>query len=334
MRTHGTKWGTCCLIAAVLGLAGGAGDALAVAQRTFVASYGSPGNTASNCSIANPCRGFAEAISVTSPGGEVIVLDSAGYGTVAISQAISIIAPPGVYAGVSVLSGSGIVVNAGTNAVTLEGLSINGLGGVTGIDVQSVSVLRLERVTVQGFATAGVSAALTASAKLIVRHGIFVANGNGFVIATSTGVASVDIDESVFDANNVGGAFVDNAAGTVSRSSFSRNAFVGNFVQPGSASSANMNFVDCVFSGNANGFIAGGGTGTTKAQLTRADISDNTNYGIAGQNSSVTVVTDSTVTRNGTGLIFPGGGTIASFGDNRLYGNTTNGAFSGTIGKQ
>ena len=79
------------------------------AQRTFVASVGSD---AGPCSITAPCRGFAAAVTKTSAGGEVIVLDSAGYGAVTITKSVSIIAPPGVYAGISVFSGNGITVNA------------------------------------------------------------------------------------------------------------------------------------------------------------------------------------------------------------------------------
>jgi hypothetical protein len=60
----------------------------AAAQRTFVASTGSPTNTAFNCSIAKPCRAFIEAIGVTNPGGEVVVLDSAGYGAVTITKSV------------------------------------------------------------------------------------------------------------------------------------------------------------------------------------------------------------------------------------------------------
>ena len=40
-------------------------DAGASAQRTFVASYGSPANTAFNCSLSKPCRAFSDAIGVT-----------------------------------------------------------------------------------------------------------------------------------------------------------------------------------------------------------------------------------------------------------------------------
>ena len=119
------------LVAAVAVLVA-ANFAHAAAQRTFVASNGLPANTAFNCSIAKPCRAFSEAIGVTNPGGEVIVLDSAGYGSVTITKSISLIAPSGIYAGISVFSGfDGVTVNAPGAIVVLRGLSINGQGGDT-----------------------------------------------------------------------------------------------------------------------------------------------------------------------------------------------------------
>ena len=59
------------------------GLAHAAAQRTFV-SAGGVDNP--NCSLAAPCRSFASAIAATLSGGEVIVLDSAGYGPVTITK--------------------------------------------------------------------------------------------------------------------------------------------------------------------------------------------------------------------------------------------------------
>jgi hypothetical protein len=96
---------------------------LATVQRTFVASTGVDDQ---RCSITAPCRGFAAAVAKTSANGEVIVLDSAGYGPVDISKSISLIAPAGVYAGVTVLTGDGIVINGIGIIVVLRGLSING----------------------------------------------------------------------------------------------------------------------------------------------------------------------------------------------------------------
>ena len=81
-------------------LVGGRADAV---QRAHVATYGLNSNTSFNCSVANPCRFFQAATSVVDPNGEVVVLDSGGYGAVTLTQSISLIAPPGVYAGISVL---------------------------------------------------------------------------------------------------------------------------------------------------------------------------------------------------------------------------------------
>jgi hypothetical protein len=61
-------------------------DSAIAVQRTFVASFGLTANAAFNCSLAKPCRAFNEALGVTSADGEVVVLDSAGYGPVTITQ--------------------------------------------------------------------------------------------------------------------------------------------------------------------------------------------------------------------------------------------------------
>ena len=112
------------------------GTALAASQRTFVASTGVDTNA---CSISAPCRSFSAAIAKTSAPGEVIVLDSAGYGPVTIDKSISLIAPAGIHAGVTVFSGDGITVDAPGSTVLLRGLSINGHGGVTGVNVLQVT---------------------------------------------------------------------------------------------------------------------------------------------------------------------------------------------------
>ena len=125
-------------------------------QRTFVASYGLTANTSFNCSIAKPCRAFGEAIGVTNSGGEVIVLDSAGYGPVTITKSVSIIAPAGIYAGVSVTSGDGIIINAPGGNVVLRGLSISGLGGSAGINIASATSVELDDIIVSNMGTQGV----------------------------------------------------------------------------------------------------------------------------------------------------------------------------------
>jgi len=154
----------------------------AVAQRTFVASNGNDNNA---CSLVAPCRSFAGAIAKTNAGGEVIVLDSAGYGPVTIAQSVSIIAPAGVYAGVSVFSGNGVTITTPGITVTLRGLSINGQGGDNGIfyvpGAASPSMLHVESCTIAGLSASGIYAAFgeIAISDTVVRDnagtGIFLA---------------------------------------------------------------------------------------------------------------------------------------------------------------
>ncbi len=100
---------------AAFALFSGLGNA---AQRTFVSGAGSDTNA---CTLVAPCRGFAVALTHTDPNGEIIVLDSAGYGPVTIDKSVSIVAPPGVYAGISVFSGDGIVISGSGIDVALRG---------------------------------------------------------------------------------------------------------------------------------------------------------------------------------------------------------------------
>ena len=93
------------LLAAAVAI--GSSTAAATAQRTFVASTGSDVDP---CSVTQPCRGFARAMTQTAADGEIVVLDSAGYGPVTITQGVSIIAPAGIYAGVTNGGGDGVVV--------------------------------------------------------------------------------------------------------------------------------------------------------------------------------------------------------------------------------
>ena len=129
--------------------------ACAAAQRTFVATSG---NDAHPCSLAAPCRTFAAAMAQTNANGEIVVLDAGGYGPVTITQSVSIIAPPGIYAGVSVFSGDGITINAGpSDRIVLRGLTINGQGGLVGIRVTQAREVHIEGCTIAYMNVDGIS---------------------------------------------------------------------------------------------------------------------------------------------------------------------------------
>jgi hypothetical protein len=187
-----------------------------------------PANTAFNCSIAKPCRAFSEAIGVTTAGGEVIVLDSAGYGPVTIAQSVSLITPTGVYAGVSVPGGDGIVVNAPGATVVLRGLTINGQGGATGINIQQAAKIRIEGCSVSNMTGNGVLHAALATDVIILDTIVRDNAGNGISI---TADASVTLDHVRSERNGSNGFYIVPSASetraTIARSLFVSNALSG-----------------------------------------------------------------------------------------------------------
>src|SRR5438876_7408337 len=151
----------------------------ALAQRTFVSAE--TGNDANPCTRAAPCRNFAAAIAQTTSGGEVVVLDSGGYGQVTITQSVSLVAPPGVYAGISVIGiGTGITINAGpSDVVTIRGLTLNGIGGTDGIDFFSGAALYVQDTVVKNFTTTGIYTSLGADARVAIEDSLFSRSAEG-----------------------------------------------------------------------------------------------------------------------------------------------------------
>src|SRR5215831_8467973 len=145
-------------------------------QRTFVSGLG---NDANPCSRTAPCRTFGAAISQTNAGGEVYVLDSAGYGPFSINKSISIIAPLGVTAGISVFSGDGIDINAGgSDTIILRGLTVNNQGSTgNGIVFNTGGTLHIESCVVSGFSNyASVGVAFFGAGNLEVKDSIVRGN--------------------------------------------------------------------------------------------------------------------------------------------------------------
>src|SRR5262249_13194964 len=116
--------------------------------RVFVSATGSDSST--NCSFAAPCRTFQKAHDTVASGGEVNVLDPAGYGSIAIDKPISIVGHG--FAGISVTSGgTGISINAGTfDGIHIDGVYLSGASNTTGIAVTK-GLLMLVNSTVRGF---------------------------------------------------------------------------------------------------------------------------------------------------------------------------------------
>jgi hypothetical protein len=193
-------------------------------QRTFVsAKTGNDANTANLCSLAFPCRNFNAAIGVVVAGGEVVALDSGGYGQVAIAKSVALISPAGVYAAITAITSgtNGINVAAGsTDTVILRGLTLTGLGGQTGIQVSSVGKLHVEGCVISGFTQAGIQVGLSADGSYIfISDTILRNNANGFQVSTTTGTVRASIDNCRAErSTNHGFIAFNNSRVTINRS--------------------------------------------------------------------------------------------------------------------
>ena len=287
------------------------------ATRTWVSGVGDDANP---CSRTAPCKTWAGAISKTSPAGEIDALDPGGFGAVTITKSITLDGG-GFTAGVLVAGTNGIVVAAGaTDVVTLRDLDINGVNsGLSGIQVNSAGNVTIDKVRIYGFLNNGVSINIPA-----------------------TGNTHVAISDSIIKDCATGNAV--SASGTTST--------LGNLYIVVN----NLEAHNCL-----RGLIASGGpsappsklgppptTGKVTVTARNSDFSNNVQGVTAGTNSTISldngnvafcssfaaITTDPTatirlanmsITDNSTGL-FASQGTILSFLNNRILGNTTDGS--------
>jgi hypothetical protein len=154
-----------------------AAPAQAGPNRTWVSGKGTD---AGPCPVTAPCRTFAFALTQTAAGGEIDVLDPAGYGAVTITKAISIINDGVGVAAIGAATGNGVTINAGANdSVHLRGLTIEGISGATnGILFNTGGNLAIENCVIRGFINAGIAITPSTSSSFSVSNTIASDNGN------------------------------------------------------------------------------------------------------------------------------------------------------------
>ncbi len=286
-------------------------------QRTFVSTSGSDSNPGT---AASPRRSFQAALAVTTPGGEVVALDSGDYAPFVIDKAVTVAAALGAYAAISVSSGDGIYVRAGgSDAVVLRNLFLTGVGGRHGIFFETGGSLDLEFITATGFAGRGLRmTAVNAAPSLVVRDSVFRANSAGMVVNGSTGGAiRVEIERTRADRNRDNGFwFLGGVSGTVRNAAAAGNASGSFFFQPEAA----VTVFDSVADGNANG-VAVIDPGT-QVQVTLAGVvlANNLSVGVIASPASLVRIGGSTIIGNGTGISNTDG-TVETLQDNLVRGN-------------
>ena len=261
--------------------------AAAQATRTWVSGVGDDANP---CSRTAPCKTFAGAISKTTLGGVISVLDPGGFGGLTITHAITIDGEA-TLASVLVAGTNGIVVAAGaSDVVILRNIALEspaGTPGLNGIVFQSGAALVIENVFIHGFSQSSIEVA-SASGNVTVKNTSIIGGLNGVSV---NGGSSLRVSLTGVTIKDTSNAAIDTVTGAtdVSNSIISHNANVG-LVAEGGTISAENNML------TGNGIAVWAEPGTT-IRLSNNGIYDNL-----------------------TGLGC-GGGTVASAGNNREAGN-------------
>jgi hypothetical protein len=234
---------------------------------TFVSGQGLDANP---CTHTAPCRSFARAVQVTNAGGQVTMLDAAGYGAVTITRAISIVNDGGGEAGIAD-PGAGndaITVNAGPgDVVNLSGLTLNGVGtGRHGIIFNSGGTLNVLDCVVRGFADIGVVFAPSASAAITLSDMIVSNNAaDGVAITPTNGQTRAYLGRVTAIGNGANGVSLNPGGtatiqGTIIDSAAIANGAGTGFALNSGAAAAAIALINSKAIGNGGGVNAGTGT--------------------------------------------------------------------------
>lgn len=304
------------LATGVLAVALGAGTAHAAVQRTFVSGNGLDTNP---CTVAAPCRTFAGALVNTLPGGEIYVLDTAGYGSVTITQAVSIVNQTSTAAATSSGGGFAITITAGsTDKVVLRGLTIvGGNSGSNGVVFNKGASLSVEDCSISDFTQAGIQFQPTVASQLYVSN-TRVAN---------TPIAGINVVPQMPTASGKVQATINRVIG--------RNNGSSSFFFDGRNSGPNVQIFATVANSagttSTQGVVSATSASHASSIVTvRNSVFSNNSTGVNSFGPLSTVfVAHSTITGNGTAL--SNSGTLDSYGDNDVNGNGTLGASPGSV---
>jgi hypothetical protein len=283
-------------------------------NRTYVSAAGSDSNNCAN--VATPCRHFQTAVNTTAAGGEVVALDPANYGSITISQSITIegqgwayVAPPN--------GGNGITINAVSGNVTVRGILLNGdgaTGGTNGIVFNSGASLTVTDCVAQNFIHASVPT-----------------TGNGILMQPSSGTISFVITNTVVSNNGNFGLFYFPPSGSATANGVIDHVVATNnedgigIVTGSGGGSTTFAISNSIVSNNSNdGFLIDNGTAVTALAVSIDNSGINANsFGIAAFNSVNVILGRSVITANKSGGISNGtnANTFYSYQDNRINGN-------------
>ncbi len=230
------------LAAAALGAVALAGASAQAATRAWVSGHGTD---AAGCgSPANPCRSLQYAHdNIVAAGGEIDIMDPAGYGAISITKAISIVNDGVGTAGVQSASGDAIAINAGpADSVYLKGLNVDGVlfAGHVGINFIGGGNLTISNCVVRHFGSDGIKLNVPGGTiSFQISNTIASDNGNNGVRYTTnaSAVTVTGVLDGLTASNNASnGVEIDSAVAgttdfTIEHSNINHNAAIGVSVQ-------------------------------------------------------------------------------------------------------
>ncbi|HEX8644955.1 MAG TPA: right-handed parallel beta-helix repeat-containing protein [Allosphingosinicella sp.] len=278
--------------------------ALAQATRTWISGVGDDVNP---CSRTAPCKTLAGAISKTATNGEINVLDPGGFGGLTITKSITIDGL-GPMASVLAVGQNGFLVNGANVVVTIRNITINCAGSTigNGIRIVNAAVVNIDNVVFENCAGTGT-------------------NGRGVAIETAADVR-VTIQNSRFVNLTNFGIHSNPSAGTVTlnvdNSTLIRGGTTG--IQLRQNTNATINNVRIVQHGSTAAAVTAE-LGTVNAHISNSVFTDN-GHGVFAGNGGAPVVrlSNTVITRSISSAIQLNGGTVISYGNNPIRGNTGN----------
>jgi hypothetical protein len=256
--------------------------------RVFVAAQGSDGNP---CTFAMPCRSFQHAHDTVAAGGEIDVLDPAGYGIVTITKSISI-------------QGHGFAGN-------LRGLLLDGVGsGSTGIGFNTGASLNVQDCLIRNSGT-GINFRPVMGGSLFVADTLVADNISGIEFSTpGSAPVSGALDHVRIENHSSNGLTVRGTLGT---------------------GPIAVTVSDSVIANQGTGVGVSAGLGTAVVMVRSSTIANSaTGIGVNHAGATARVAR-STITGNNLGWTAVDGATLSSYGDNNVDGNTTDGTPTNTI---
>lgn len=277
--------------------------------RTFVSGTG--GGAA--CTRAAPCASFQAAHDATDPGGEVNCLDSGEFGRITITKSITIDCT-GVLG--SILAAGNGAVDSDTVGIIirLRNLAIRGIGAsaggdLRGVNVSGASALFIENCVITELGGFGISFfPNNAPVKLFVSDTVITNTRGGIRLQIfGSALARVMIDRARIENSDDAGIRAETFPGAeagILAVQVRNSVITGNIVGL-----------------NASSGVPSAGTVSVTADRSAITLSEFTGVSSSGANTFVTLGR-STVMSNAPGLGAGSAGSIVSYQNNHLTGNT------------